>query len=453
MAKNSKLCFLILIILVTKSVSFGQETWTSTSITNAPVGRTWFSAAWTGNKMIVWGGVGAGNESFNNGGIYDPVTSVWTPTSTVNAPDNRYLHSAIWTGSKMIVWGGTLASGWPTNTGGIYDPATNSWASTSMVNAPGIASIPTIIWTGSKMIVWGGNGSGTGGVYDPASDSWTAISMVNAPTTVYYFHTAIWTGSKMIVWGGRDANCTGGIYDPVTNTWASMSNINAPEPTFAHTAVWTGSKMITWGGAVWGDVNYNTGGIYDPAINTWTATSTTNAPTGRSFHTAVWTGSKMIVWGGLDANGFPSYAPGGVFDPSSNTWTAITTSNAPENCRFARAFWTGANMIAWGGSTSVYLNTGGIYSPGPNMIPPILGQTEPLIYPNPAKDLVNIISKEIDKIESVRIISIKGEVVYDENINQTEVTLNTRNYNAGIYIIQVKTQNNFFTNKITITRY
>ena len=32
--------------------------------------------------------------------------------------------------------------------------------------------------------------------------------------------------------------------------------------------------------------------------NTWTATSTTNAPDPRDDHRAVWTGSEMIVWGG-----------------------------------------------------------------------------------------------------------------------------------------------------------
>ena len=34
------------------------------------------------------------------------------------------------------------------------------------------------------------------------------------------------------------------------------------------------------------------------ADDTWTATTTTGAPDGRADHTAVWTGSEMIVWGG-----------------------------------------------------------------------------------------------------------------------------------------------------------
>jgi hypothetical protein len=57
--------------------------------------------------------------------------------------------------------------------------------------------------------------------------------------------------------------------------------------------------MIVWGGYVYNpNQNFNTGGRYNPGTNSWTATSTTNAPDAREAHTAVWTGSEMIVWGG-----------------------------------------------------------------------------------------------------------------------------------------------------------
>ncbi len=63
-----------------------------------------------------------------------------------------------------------------------------------------------------------------------------------------------------------------------------------------HTAVWTGSEMIVWGGLGNGAV-LNTGGRYNPSTDSWTATSTTNAPGARAVATAVWTGSQMIVSG------------------------------------------------------------------------------------------------------------------------------------------------------------
>ena len=57
--------------------------------------------------------------------------------------------------------------------------------------------------------------------------------------------------------------------------------------------------MIVWGGT--DDLSHlNTGGRYNPSTDSWTATSTTNAPDARDDHTAVWTGSEMIVWGGCN---------------------------------------------------------------------------------------------------------------------------------------------------------
>ncbi len=105
--------------------------------------------------MIVWGGVNDDFPSttiFNNGGKYNPSTNSWTATSLTNAPTDRFWHTAVWTGSEMIVWGGNPA----TDTGGKYNPVTNTWAATSTTNAPSPRDGHTAVWTGSEMIIWGG---------------------------------------------------------------------------------------------------------------------------------------------------------------------------------------------------------------------------------------------------------------------------------------------------------
>ena len=61
--------------------------------------------------------------------------------------------------------------------------------------------------------------------------------------------------------------------------------------------------MIVWGGFN-GSSFLNTGGRYNPSTDSWTATSTTNAPAARESHTAVWTGSEMIVWGGYNGSSY-----------------------------------------------------------------------------------------------------------------------------------------------------
>jgi hypothetical protein len=43
-----------------------------------------------------------------SGGCTD---NTWTRTTLTNAPTARYIHTAVWTGSEMIVWGGTVSPG------------------------------------------------------------------------------------------------------------------------------------------------------------------------------------------------------------------------------------------------------------------------------------------------------------------------------------------------------
>jgi hypothetical protein len=181
------------------------------------------------------------------------IDDTWTDTSITNAPSGRYLHTAVWTGSEMIVWGGDNTGGDGRNTGGRYNPSTDSWTATSTTNAPSARFQHTAVWTGSEMIVWGGFGSNsffnTGGRYNPSTDSWTATSTTNAPDP-RYGHTAVWTDSQMIVWGGWNGSYsnTGARYNPSTNSWTMTSMTNAPDPRIGHTAVWSGSEMIIWGG-------------------------------------------------------------------------------------------------------------------------------------------------------------------------------------------------------------
>ncbi len=297
----------------------------------------------------------------------------WSVITTTNAPSARSARTAVWTGTKMLVWGNDSDL-----TGGTYDPAINSWDTITSTNAPTARWGHTAVWTGSKMLVWGGVAGeisnvrhNTGGVYDPSTNSWTAITTTNAPTA-RSGHTAVWTGSKMLVWGGSGSSGflnTGGIYDPSTNTWTAITTTNAPTIRDDHTAVWTGSKMLVWGGRSYANLTalyLNTGGIYDPSTNSWTAITTTNAPTGRENPSAIWTGSKMLIWGGY-ANGPIYFNTGGIYDPSANSWSAMTTTNAPTGRYGNSAVWTGSKMLVWGGfGNSDYLNTGGIYDPSAN---------------------------------------------------------------------------------------
>jgi N-acetylneuraminic acid mutarotase len=178
----------------------------------------------------------------------------------------------------------------------------------------------------------------------------------------------VWTGSEMIVWGGSDLSgrlITGARYNPTANSWTAVATNGAPTARLDPTVVWTGSEMIVWGGSsLPGSDFLNTGARYNPTANSWTAVTTSGAPVARTYHTAVWTGSEMIVWGG---QGGGSRNDGGRYNPTANSWTAVTTSGAPTGRYEHTAVWTGSKMIVWGGyGPTGRTNDGGIYDPTVN---------------------------------------------------------------------------------------
>jgi N-acetylneuraminic acid mutarotase len=365
-----------------------DDTWTATNNINAPGARGFHTAVWTGSEMIIWGG-----SALNTGGRYNPSTDSWTATSSVNAPAGRGSHTAVWSGSEMVVWGGYDEHVVPINTGGRYNPTTDSWTATSTTGAPSGRAVHTAVWTGSEMIVWGGSPyTTTGGRYNPSTDSWTPTSLSNVPDA-RQFHTAVWTGSEMIIWGGSTITVfnTGGRYNPATDSWTATNTTNAPDARLSHTAVWTGSEMIVWGGSGNNGI-LNTGGRYNPSTDSWTASSTTGAPDARDGHTALWTGSNMIVWGGACCNQPLIYFnTGGRYSPGADTWTATSTTGAPDGRYLHTAIWNGSQMIVWGGANdSGFLNTGGRYcaatpspTPTPTPRPSLTPRPRPTVRPRP----------------------------------------------------------------------
>jgi PKD repeat protein/N-acetylneuraminic acid mutarotase len=346
------------------------DTWQTISVVDAPSGYLG-SLVWTGSEMIAWGGcIGTPmcNTPMNTGGRYDPTTDTWTPTSTADAPDGRWFHSAVWTGDEMIIWGGYDSTDYRDD-GGRYDPTTDTWVAVGTVNTPSARASYQAVWTGSLMIVWGGFGlSGDprlGGRYDPSTDAWTPTSY-NDPQSRRARHAAIWTGAEMLVWGGEEGGVptdTGRRYDPTTDAWQTISDINAPDARIHPSAIWTGSEMIVWGGQ-YGTFVYDTGGRYDPATDTWTPTSMVNAPEGRAYHAAVWSGSEMLVWGGSTYSELYDNT-GGRYDPNADAWTAMSMIGAPDGRRLHTGIWTGDEFVVWGGSTATGWGsaTGGRYNP------------------------------------------------------------------------------------------
>jgi hypothetical protein len=73
------------------------------------------------------------------------------------------------------------------------------------------------------------------------------------------------------------------------------------------------------------------------------------------------------------------------------------------------------------------------------------------LYPNPANDRVNITSSQA--MTDITVYNYVGQVVFRSDLGQTNsTTLNTGNYEAGVYVVRINTENGVVTRRVTITR-
>jgi N-acetylneuraminic acid mutarotase len=320
-----------------------EATWAE--IPAAPIGgRYGHAAVWSGNEMIVWGGLPSGRDDhggLRSGAAFDPLASTWRKLS--DGPlEFGAGRTAVWTGDEMLVWGGETGKDHrrPDN-GAAYDPETNSWRELPRSPHWSLAN-HSAVWTGREMIVWGGVGmSRLGDAFDPTTGEWRTIAL--APIQGRWHHSAVWTGEEMIVWGGRvgdDLATDAAAYDPDSDSWRELP----PAPIFGrdiHAAVWTGEEMIVWGG--WGANTrrgLSDGAAYSPATDTWRRLPRAPIEYAVSETVGTWTGRDLIVVGRDGALA--------AYSPEQNAWT--TVPEPPSGAAEMPAL-VGADdaLILWGG--------------------------------------------------------------------------------------------------------
>ena len=73
------------------------------------------------------------------------------------------------------------------------------------------------------------------------------------------------------------------------------------------------------------------------------------------------------------------------------------------------------------------------------------------VYPNPAKEVLNIMSSQ--DIQIVTILNNVGQVVYNHKVvNDNLLTINTSSYEAGVYMVKIETEDNIIVRKIIIAQ-
>lgn len=72
-----------------------------------------------------------------------------------------------------------------------------------------------------------------------------------------------------------------------------------------------------------------------------------------------------------------------------------------------------------------------------------------MVYPNPAKDMLNITAENMRRIT---ISNVLGQVVYDQNVNSDNEIINMSQYEAGIYMVRIATENGVAVKRISVAK-
>lgn len=331
--------------LVSGEPCFSEGAWTTMySGPGTPSARINHSAVWTGTEMIVSGGAFVSDPSDGSdfptdfSARYDPLTDMWVSVSSVGAPDARFSHFAAWTGTRMLVWGGESYYGPILGApGGLYDPATDTWSTMSL---GGGADSGARVWTGTEMVHAKGSFSTK---YDPGSDTWTLIN----PTGAANGGQAVWTGAEMMVMRSNTAGHID-IYDPISDVWTAIQSELAP-PAIS-VLVWTDGKLLAWYGH--GYTSLNEYGVrysgyssfFDTGTGEWSRKGIPSlTPPLSASVDAIWTGTELVFLTEVHPG---SYRKGGRYNPAAGKWSADDLSGGPNGPLLV---WTGSEAIVWGG--------------------------------------------------------------------------------------------------------
>ncbi|MBV9041836.1 MAG: sigma-70 family RNA polymerase sigma factor [Acidimicrobiia bacterium] len=337
------------------------------------------SIVWTGHELLVWGGEVNGPKATpkSDGAAFDPASNRWRPIAAPTAVAQRGQALTLWTGQEMLVIGGLTSDGVAPSNDGAYDPTTDHWR-TLPPRPLGMTGALTGAWDGHEALVL--SLSGTTTAYDPSADTWRSMPPLPEPgEQEVVIEPSVWAGEQFLVWAEWQHNVANGnvvtgysgidlwSLDPTSGTWKKLGD-RATDPSFPggpQLAIWTGTEVVLPGAGQFSagfgggppPVIGPTGSRYDPSTNAYRPLG--EGPINGSSLEAVWTGGALVrtMLGPIafPPQGTPTTQPSRgtppprvavAWDPASNTWTTLPS---PPSWGFNRQLiWTGREILSYG---------------------------------------------------------------------------------------------------------
>ncbi|MBK8101131.1 MAG: hypothetical protein IPK26_28960 [Planctomycetes bacterium] len=268
------------------------------------------------------------------------------------------------TNGRTLLIGGVDAVGTVLATCELYDPTTNSFLATGSMALPRVMHAATRLPDG-RVLVGGGTSSlfdlpstitgvtDTCEIYNPTTGTWSGAAPIGGRRLGPALTTT--NNNRVLVSGGVQVTLLFGvpiaaasttavqIYNPATNAWSGGPAMPAARAGhhFNQVALADGRVLMTGGINVPDLLNAQNAApianadLYNPATNTWTAV---NMPRARSLHSATRLPSgDILVCGGSQGTFTAPVSIANVdrFNAATSTWTTLAPLSTPRSAHVA----------------------------------------------------------------------------------------------------------------------
>lgn len=187
---------------------------------------------------------------------------------------------------------------------------------------PGVASL-----SGGRVLVFGGHGGGNFAALNTAeiwteAGGWNELTM-NAPRDTAAI-AELADGRFLLAGGSYDLGTPGlasaEIFDPATETFVPIASMRVARAGCAAATLTSGKVLVV--GGWYNDTAAGWGDVWDPSTGEWTMTEPLVTPRAYPIVVPCDDGTAM-VFSGMSPYGSSAYRLAEVYDPATNTFTAL----------------------------------------------------------------------------------------------------------------------------------
>ena len=204
-------------------------------------------------------------------------------------------------------------------------------------------------------------------------NTWTSVHRL---MTGRFQHVAfrLNNGNVLVVGGASNSSTaekTAEIYNPVSNVWSAAHDMFTARVEAAGVVLVSGKVLVVGGTATPATGGaLDTGEVYDPVTNTWTAVGNTMSSARINPIAVLLTNGKVLIAGGADASGAVDTAD--LYDPVLNKFVAAATMHSGRTAATGTRLSSGKVLVAGGlNAAGNLVSSGEVYNPTSNSWTPV----------------------------------------------------------------------------------